>query len=218
MSRTAFAPIFVGEGRIEHQKRNWPDPGPGQLLIRVRANAICGTDRHQFFEGSVAVAGHEAAGEVVVAGPGSSHPVGPRGVIFFKDYCKECRSCREGHSSLCWNKRAMTGFDSDGGYGPYEIISETQFFPIPDEISYPLATMLLDAMGTTGHAWNRALHGRDEITSVYIAGAGPIGLGLLVMGKIKLPADIPIYISDISAWRRDFAHNWAEFLWTPAMN
>ena len=205
MSRTALAPIFTGNGQISLQQREWPDPGPGQLLIRVRANAICGTDRHQFLEGSTVVAGHEAAGEVAEAGPGTSTAIGTRGVIFFKEYCGECRSCSAGHTSLCTDKKASTGMTTNGGYGPWELIAESQFFPIPDDVPFTIATMLLDAMGTTGHAWTRALHERAEITSVYIAGAGPIGLGLLIMAKMRLSAEIPIYISDFSTWRRDLA-------------
>jgi threonine dehydrogenase-like Zn-dependent dehydrogenase len=65
--------------------------------------------------------------------------------------------------------------------------------------------MLLDVMGTSSHAIMRARLVRADIESVYIAGAGPIGLGLLVMSKLLLGPDIPVHISDISAWRREFA-------------
>jgi threonine dehydrogenase-like Zn-dependent dehydrogenase len=197
--------MFLGEGRISFQEHEWPDPGPGQLVIRVRANAICGTDRHQFLHGSAVIAGHEAAGEVVAGGAGTTTAAGTRGVVFFKEYCGTCRSCAAGHTSLCTQKRASTGMTTDGGYGPWEVIAERQFFPIPDELPFPLATMLLDAMGTTGHAWARAMHQSEDIRSVYIAGAGPIGLGLLVMGRIRMPESVPIYISDLSPWRREMA-------------
>jgi threonine 3-dehydrogenase len=205
MPLVGVAPLFKGEGKVSFEKREWQDPKPGQLLIRVRANAICGTDRQQFLQGSDVVAGHEAAGEVVAGGAGTSTPNGTRGVIFFKDYCGECRSCSAGNTSLCTQKKDSTGMTTDGGYGPWELISETQFFPIPDDVPFALATMLLDAMGTTGHAWTRALHARPDVTSVYIAGAGPIGLGLLIMAKIRLPIDVPVYVSDLSPWRRDLA-------------
>ena len=118
MPRTALAPIFTGNGHISLEQREWPDPGAGQLLIRVRANAICGTDRHQFLEGSTVVAGHEAAGEVAEAGPGTSTAIGTRGVIFFKEYCGECRSCGAGHTSLCTDKKASTGMTTMGATGP----------------------------------------------------------------------------------------------------
>ncbi|TQK17722.1 propanol-preferring alcohol dehydrogenase [Microbacterium sp. SLBN-154] len=203
MTKRALVPVFRGQGQIAYTEHEWPDPGPGQLLIRVRANAICGTDREQFLNGSEVVAGHEAAGEVAAAGQNTSTPVGTRGVIYFKEYCGSCRSCAAGHTSLCSQKRASTGMTTDGGYGPWELIAEQQFFAIPDDVPFDLATMLLDAMGTTGHAWKRALHERQDVRSVYIAGAGPIGLGLLLTGRLILPADIPIYVSDFSEWRRN---------------
>ena len=51
MPRSASAPTFVGDGRIEFAERELPDPDPGQLLLDVEANAICGTDREQYFAG-----------------------------------------------------------------------------------------------------------------------------------------------------------------------
>jgi propanol-preferring alcohol dehydrogenase len=67
------------------------------------------------------------------------------------------------------------------------------------------ATLLLDVMGTSGHALRRAHLVHPDIQSVYVAGAGPIGLGMLVMAKLVLGADVPVYVSDISPWRRDYA-------------
>lgn len=205
MVKTGMAPQFVGAREIRMRQREWPEPGPGQLLLRVRANAICGTDRGQFFNGSEVTAGHEAAGEVLMAGTGTTLKAGTRGVVYFKDFCGRCRSCLAGHTSMCMDKRAATGFDQDGGYGPYELISESQFFPITDDVPFSLATMLLDAMGTTGHAVSRAQQVRPEMESAYVAGAGPIGIGLLIMLRIRLGEGFPIYISDLSPWRRDLA-------------
>jgi threonine dehydrogenase-like Zn-dependent dehydrogenase len=97
------------------------------------------------------------------------------------------------------------GFTHDGGYGPFEVIHATNFFPVGDEVSFAEATMLLDAMGTTGHALSRAELIRRDMQSIYIAGAGPIGLGLLVMAKVRYGTSVPVYISDISPWRLNLA-------------
>ena len=67
--------------------------------------------------------------------------------------------------------------------------------------------MLLDVMGTSGHAIARAELVRPDIQSIYIADAGPIGLGLLVMAKLRYGADLPVFISDVSPWRLDFAES-----------
>jgi threonine dehydrogenase-like Zn-dependent dehydrogenase len=86
-------------------------------------------------------------------------------------------------------------------------VHESNFFPISDDIDLETATMLLDVMGTSSHAIGRAQLVRSDIESVYIAGAGPIGLGLVVMAKLRLGDELPVYISDISPWRRNFAES-----------
>lgn len=204
--RAALAPVFHGSGRIDFAQREYQEPGEGQLLLRVQANAICGTDRAQYFDGSAVTPGHEAAGTVVAVGPGTSTAAGARGVVFLMDYCGECRSCRLGATNQCLAKRADMGFTHDGGYGQFELVHETNFFPITDDIEIGNATMLLDVMGTSGHAIRRAQLVRPDIESVYIAGAGPIGLGLVVMSKLLL-GDVPVHVSDISAWRLEFAES-----------
>lgn len=207
MTRTALAPRFTGAGTIEFADHEYADPGPGQLLLSVQANALCGTDRNQYFDGSSVVPGHEAAGTVLAAGEGTSTPAGTRGAVFLMDFCGECRSCRYGATNQCFAKRADMGFTHDGGYGPYELVHESNFFPITDDIEIGNATMLLDVMGTSSHALGRAALVRQDVESVYIAGAGPIGLGLTVMSKLKYGADVPVYISDLSRWRLDFAES-----------
>jgi threonine 3-dehydrogenase len=196
----AAAPHFRGGGRIEFADRAVPAPGPGQLLLRVRANAICGTDREQYYQGSVVIPGHETAGEVVAAGPGTAAPVGTAGVVFLMDYCGRCRSCRLGHTNQCLGKRADMGLSADGGYGPYELVHETNFFPVPD-IPPAEATLLLDVMGTSSHAIGRAQQARADVESVGIAGSGPVGLGLAAMCRLILGAAIPVLVSDVNQYR-----------------
>lgn len=205
MPRVGHAPWFAGEGRIEIREREYRDPGAGELLLRVEANAICGTDRAIYQEGSAVVPGHEAAGSVIAAGEGTSTPVGTRGAVFLMDFCGVCRSCRLGHTNQCVAKRADMGFTADGGYGPYEIVHESSFFPVPAHIGAAEATLLLDVMGTSHHALRRLAQVRTDVESLYVAGAGPIGLGVLTMTKIILGADVPVFISDLSPWRREFA-------------
>jgi threonine 3-dehydrogenase len=144
---------------------------------------------------------------VVAAGPGTNIPVGTRGVVYLMDFCGHCRSCLIGATNQCLAKRGDMGINTDGGYGPFEVVHESNFFPISDDVSFETATMLLDVMGTSSHAIGRAQLVRPDIESVYIAGAGPIGLGLVVMAKLRLGADLPVYISDISPWRREFAES-----------
>jgi threonine 3-dehydrogenase len=201
----ALAPRFDGGGVITFEQHTYRDPGPGELLVRIGANAICGTDRHQYVNGSPIVPGHEATGVVAAVGDRTAVPVGTRGAIYLMDYCGACRSCRIGATHQCTAKRADVGLTSDGGYGPWAVVHASNFFPIGDELPLSTATLLLDVMGTSGHALRRAELVRPDIQSIYIAGAGPIGLGLLVMAKLRYGVDFPVLISDISPWRRAFA-------------
>jgi threonine dehydrogenase-like Zn-dependent dehydrogenase len=97
------------------------------------------------------------------------------------------------------------GFSQDGGYGPFEVVHESNFFVLPDHVSSVEGTLLLDVIGTSGHALRRARLLRHDVESVYIAGAGPIGLGLLVVARLALGSEVPVRISDLSPWRRDYA-------------
>lgn len=156
--RTVLAPRFVGDRRVESWERPVPSPGDGELLLEVRANAICGTDRELWERGSSVTPGHEAAGVVSSAGAGTTTPVGTLGVVYLMDFCGACRSCLGGYTNQCLAKRADMGFDRDGGYGPYELVHETNFFPVDEAMDPADATLLLDVMGrpvmpSGGRAW-----------------------------------------------------------------
>ncbi len=199
-------PHFIGGRRIGSISKPVPRPGAGELLIQVKANALCGSELPQYNNGSTTTPGHEAAGVVVAAGPETHTPLGTPGVIFLMDFCGQCRNCRLGHTNQCLNKRADMGFTHDGGYGQYELIHESIFFPVPADLPLTEATMLLDVLGTTSHAFRRAqLVHTDEITSVVVSGAGPVGLGMLASAKIMLGMDVPVFVTDLSAYRLELA-------------
>ncbi|MEV0802435.1 alcohol dehydrogenase catalytic domain-containing protein [Kribbella sp. NPDC050281] len=203
----AVVPRFRGDAKIEWTDHEYREPGAGELRLRIAANAICGTDRHEYYDGSPIVPGHEAAGIVADAGPGTTTAPGTRGVVYLMDFCGECRSCRVGATNQCFAKRGDVGQNTDGGYGPYAVVHESNFFPIGDELDLATATMLLDVMGTSSHALGRAQRIRPDIESIFVAGAGPIGLGLLVMAKVRFGTDFPVFVSDVSNWRRTFAES-----------
>lgn len=198
-------PLFVGGGKIEWGEKPVPVPGKGELLIKVAANALCGSERPQFLDGATTTPGHEAAGTVVAAGPGTTTKVGTPGAVFLMDFCGECRSCKLDFTNQCLAKRGDMGFNKDGGYGPFELIHESIFFPVDERFTPTDATLLLDIMGTNGHALERCKLVRKDIESLLVMGAGPIGLGLLVMAKIVLGKDVPVAIADISPYRLKLA-------------
>ncbi|HEY3412101.1 MAG TPA: alcohol dehydrogenase catalytic domain-containing protein [Armatimonadota bacterium] len=198
-------PVFVGGGRIEYIERPAPIPGPGELLIRVEANALCGSERGQFYDGCRTTPGHEAAGVVTAVGEGATVPVGTHGVVFLMVYCGECRNCRQGFTNQCLNKQGDMGFSRDGGYGPYEIVPERLFFPTGPDLYGAEATLLLDIVGTGSHAIERGRLVQPLVESVLVMGAGPIGLGVLAMCRIVLGHEVPVHITDVASYRLSLA-------------
>jgi threonine 3-dehydrogenase len=93
------------------------------------------------------------------------------------------------------------GFTHDGGYGQYELVHENIFFPVPDQFAAAEATLLLDIMGTGGHAVERCQLVRPDIQSLLVVGAGPIGLGVLAMAKIILGRQLKVLITDVIPYR-----------------
>jgi threonine dehydrogenase-like Zn-dependent dehydrogenase len=106
-----------------------------------------------------------------------------------------------GLTNQCLQKRADYGFNRDGGYGPYALINETVFFAIDPDLPFDEATMLLDIMGTGGHALSRGQLVHPDVGSLLVNGAGPIGLGLLAMAKIRFGVDFPVLITDLVPYR-----------------
>jgi threonine 3-dehydrogenase len=198
---TMRAARFDGGGQISVIDKPMPKPGPGQLLIKIGANALCGSERGQFLHGASVTPGHEAAGTVVAAGSDTRTTIGTRGVVFLMSYCGQCRSCRQGFTNQCLNKCGDMGFNRDGGYGQYELVEETVFFATPNDFTASEATLLLDIMGTGGHAIERGRRMHDDIASVLVTGAGPIGLGVLAMARLILGDAVPVYISDVVPYR-----------------
>lgn len=198
-------PRFIGGGRIAFADGAVPEPGPGQLLVAVKANAVCGSERGQFFGGTGITPGHELAGVVAGLGPGTSGRLGTPGVAYLMDYCGECRHCRLGFTNQCAAKRGDIGFNRDGGYGPFALVGAHAFFPVPPELPLHEATLLLDIMGTGGHALHRAGLVHPDPQRLCVAGAGPMGLAVLAMAKLRFGPDFPVYMSDVAPYRLGLA-------------
>lgn len=203
----APAPQFVGGGRIQMIEKPVPLPGPGELLLKVSANALCGSERGQFYAGAPVTPGHEAAGVVVAAGPQTRTPPGTPGVVYLMHFCGECRNCRQGFTNQCLAKRGDMGFNRDGGYGAYELVHESIFFAVDEDLPLTEATLLLDIMGTNGHAIRRARLVHPDPQSMVVAGAGPIGLGMAAMAKLTFGRDFPVAICDMVPWRLRLAES-----------
>jgi propanol-preferring alcohol dehydrogenase len=151
-----------------------PDPGSGEVLLRVQACAVCRTDLH-VADGELPypklplILGHEIVGTVVAAGPGAERfRTGDRvGVPWLAWTCGMCRFCRSGRENLCERAR-FTGYQVDGGYAEYTVADERFCFPIPAHYSDAEAAPLLCA-GLIGY---RALRMAGDAKRLGLYGFG----------------------------------------------
>ena len=128
-----------------------PVPGPGQVLVRVRACAVCRTDLH-VVDGELSdpklplIPGHEIVGEVVACGPGpAAFATGTRvGIPWLGHTCGICPYCRSGHENLC-DAPGFTGYTLDGGYAELAIADAAYCFPLPERYGDIEAAPLLCA-------------------------------------------------------------------------
>jgi L-idonate 5-dehydrogenase len=177
-----------------------PTPGPGEALIRLGAGGICGSDLHYFAEGGVGdfrlreplVLGHEVAGQVVAVGPGVQHvQPGDRVAVNPSHPCGRCPQCRRNRRNLCAQVRffgsAARYPHVQGAFAELFVAAENNCFKIPDEVS-DRAAACAEPLAVALHAVEQAgpILGR----TVFIAGAGPIGVLLAAAARMAGAGDI----------------------------
>jgi propanol-preferring alcohol dehydrogenase len=140
----APGPVVGGQstGPLVAVERARPEPGPGEVRVRVTACGVCRTDLH-LAEGDLAphrprtVPGHEVVGEVDAVGPGVERfTVGDRaGVAWLRHTCGRCRWCRRGRENLCLAP-GFTGWDADGGYAEWAVVDAAYAYALPADLGY----------------------------------------------------------------------------------
>jgi 2-desacetyl-2-hydroxyethyl bacteriochlorophyllide A dehydrogenase len=161
-----------------------PAPQPNELLVRVEACGICGTDLH-IIDGDSPLArypivpGHEFAGEVVAVGSNvaqkGSFTVGSRVAVEPNIYCGQCEPCRSGHENLCLNYTAL-GVTLNGAIAEYVTVPAAKSYPLPDTMSLREAA-LIEPVSCAVHGMH-SLNPKSGDTFL-IVGAGTMGLLLL---------------------------------------
>ena len=144
-------PAPINRRPLELVQRPLPEPGPGEVRVRVAVCGVCRTDLH-LAEGDLAprrpgvTPGHEIVGPVDALGEGASRfAAGDRvGIAWLQHTCGQCRFCRDGRENLCRLPR-FTGWDADGGYAEYAVVDERYAYAVPDVFSDEEAAPLLCA-------------------------------------------------------------------------
>lgn len=191
-------------------------PGPGDVLLRVGAVGICGSDLHMYADGRIGdtvfssplVLGHEFMGEILAVGAdardGQGKPltVGQRVAVDPSTPCYHCEMCDQGHPNLCANHTFYGVYPTDGALQQQMIVHSRNCFPIPDSISDGAGT-LLETLGVAIHASDL---GKVRVANtVAVIGCGPVGLLILKLAKL---AGAEVFAFDQFEWRVEKARQW----------
>jgi 2-desacetyl-2-hydroxyethyl bacteriochlorophyllide A dehydrogenase len=159
-----------------------PQPGPGEVLVRIHAAGVCGTDLH-ILDGMIKpdpypmILGHEAAGLVESTGDGVTLRPGDRVAIYNKIFCGHCEQCRKGRQNICDEEPDQLGFNRDGGDAEYVVVPEKNAIAVPDGVDLATAAVLTCAGMTAMHATTLSALGSGD--SAVVDGIG--GVGILVV-------------------------------------
>ena len=164
---------FLGEGKISLDEVEKPKASGRDVIVKVTASGICGTDRHPLLEeGQKTIPGHEIAGEIVEVDKPSWARVGDRVAINCHITCRACEHCLRGDLYFC-DQLEVPGYEWNGGFAEYLLIPEDNCMPLPDDITTETGALIVDVLGTAYRGVKRAnLLPGDQIA---VWGAGPIG-------------------------------------------
>ncbi len=184
--------VLPGNRQLELREFPVPEPGHGQVLVRMKASSLCGSDLRAIYRpqqqgtGPEAykgvIAGHEPCGIIERVGPGVQRfKAGDRVILYHIVGCGLCRDCRSGWMINCseTTRRAAYGWQRDGGHAGFLLAEERTLVALPDELTYVDGAMVACGFGTAYAACVRAgVSGRD---TVLITGLGPVGLGAALL-------------------------------------
>lgn len=204
--------LLPGGRKVEFREFDVPEPGHGQVLVKMKASSICGSDiraiyREHLGHGPEAyqnvIAGHEPCGQIVKTGPGCKRfKTGDRVILYHISGCGVCNDCREGYMISCTSEhRAAYGWQRDGGHAGYLLAEEDTCIALPDALSYVDGALVACGFGTVYEALNRVrVSGED---CVLITGMGPVGMAAGLVAK-KMGAT-RVVGADIAQERLDFS-------------
>ncbi len=183
-------------------------PGPGEILVKVRAASICGTDLHiwrwdHWAAGRLrppVITGHEFAGVVEAVGPGVTTPrVGDHVSLESHVVCHTCYPCRTGKGHICQNTRIL-GVDIDGGFAEYATVPAENAWVNPPDLPWEIAAVL-EPFGNAVHTVYSGVG--VEGRTVLVTGAGPIGLMAIAVARAS--GATLVVATDLQPYRLEFA-------------
>jgi len=189
--------VFLGERKVELRSFPDPAPGPGEVVLEMKASGMCGSDL-KFYRSAPGAAqaalglgklsepfigGHEPCGIVVARGAGVSEreaPTGQRVMDHHYAGCGVCSHCRVGWSQLCRAGITVYGVTAHGGHADYLKVPARTIVPLPEELSFAEGAAVACGTGTAYGALRRMKIAGGDTLAVF--GQGPVGLSATVLG------------------------------------
>jgi len=190
--------VFLGNRKVELRSFPDPAPGPGEVVIEMKASGMCGSDL-KFYRSPPGAAqaalglgnssepfigGHEPCGVVVARGPGVSEREAPDGQRVMDHHyagCGNCAHCRLGWSQLCRAGITVYGVTAHGGHADYLKVPLRTLVPLPEELSFAEGAAVACGTGTAYAALRRMRVAGGDTLAVF--GQGPVGLSATVLGS-----------------------------------
>ena len=194
MNRMQGAVIIGGESRVFLKEFPVPEPGPGQVVVRMQAAGMCGSDLHNIYRTMNlddpghyrgCIAGHEPSGTVEAVGPNcETVEEGDRVIVYHITGCRTCEACLKGWIVNCTSdRRSVYGWHRDGAYADYMLTEEYSLLKLPDELSFVDGAILSCGFGTSFQGVRRAdVSGYD---TVLVVGLGPVGLAAAMISSAR---------------------------------
>ena len=183
--------VFTGNRTAELREFPDPEPGHGEVVVRIRASGMCGSDLHAYRAATAAtdagtpvIQGHEPCGVVESVGPGvPSHVAAPGDRVMVHHYwgCGVCVDCRSGWPQMCSGiEPRIATLNEHGGHAPLMKLPAIQTMPLPDVLSFQAGA----ALGCgTGTAWGALVRLGDVAgKTLLVVGQGPVGASVTMLG------------------------------------
>jgi L-iditol 2-dehydrogenase len=169
--------VYAEPMKLELRDISQPQLGKGDVLVRVQACGVCGSDLHGFLGKSrkrvpPLVLGHEFSGDIIERGYSTQFDIGSAAAVYPLLCCSNCRYCVSGHENLCPSRRVF-GLYPHGGLAEFVAVPEDCVFPLPSGMTHVEGT-LVEPLANALHVVSRIPNVRDRTGLIY--GAGPIGL------------------------------------------
>lgn len=203
--------VFYGINDMRIEELDVPKLGPCDVLVKVKAVGVCGSDVHFYKEGRIGpyvprpghIIGHESAGEIVAVGENvKDRKVGDRVAMEPGTPCGQCDLCKKGKYNLCRDMMFMGHPDPEreGAYVEYTVLPAGYTYLLPDSMSFEEGAMM-EPLAVAMQAFKR---GRVKAgDTIAILGCGPIGLSMLLAAKAFGCTEV--YMTDSIQYRLDYA-------------